>query len=158
MDEIRKAGREAAEAEKKKSEEKDGGILGSIREAGREAAEAERAEAADAAAPQAPADAPAPTPPPADAPEAAAPAPPAAKPKPAAGERKQAPAPAPPKKAQAKPAPKKQRVYTVKSGDTLSGIGQRFGVSWQKIYAANKGKIKDPDLIYPGQEFVIPDK
>ncbi len=27
---------------------------------------------------------------------------------------------------------------------------------WTKIYEANKDKIKDPDLIYPGQELVIP--
>lgn len=29
---------------------------------------------------------------------------------------------------------------------------------WKKIYNANKQKIKDPDLIYPGQEFAIPPK
>jgi len=27
---------------------------------------------------------------------------------------------------------------------------------WKKIYLANKAKIKDPDLIYPGQVFEIP--
>ncbi len=27
---------------------------------------------------------------------------------------------------------------------------------WTKIYEANKDQIKDPDLIYPGQELVIP--
>lgn len=29
---------------------------------------------------------------------------------------------------------------------------------WPKIYRANKGKIKNPDLIYPGQVFKIPPK
>jgi nucleoid-associated protein YgaU len=77
------------------------------------------------------------------------PAPPAEAPPAAA-----APAAAAPKKAAPKPAPKK-RTYTVKSGDTLSAIGARFDVSWQKIAEVNK--IKNPDLIYPGQTFVIPD-
>jgi nucleoid-associated protein YgaU len=28
--------------------------------------------------------------------------------------------------------------------------------AWRKIYEANKDKIKNPDLIYPGQVFTIP--
>ncbi|MFC1670332.1 tryptophan synthase subunit alpha [Spirochaetota bacterium] len=28
---------------------------------------------------------------------------------------------------------------------------------WWKIYNANKGKIKKPELIYPGQKIIIPD-
>jgi hypothetical protein len=27
---------------------------------------------------------------------------------------------------------------------------------WPLIYAANKDKIRDPDLIFPGQKFIIP--
>lgn len=46
--------------------------------------------------------------------------------------------------------------YTVQSGDTLSKIGQRYGVGWQKIYEANRDKLDDPDKIYPGQELTIP--
>lgn len=46
--------------------------------------------------------------------------------------------------------------YTVQSGDSLSKIGQKYGVSWQAIYDANKDQIKDPDKIYPGQELKIP--
>lgn len=46
------------------------------------------------------------------------------------------------------------RTYTVVSGDTLSGIGARYGVSWQAIQQANG--IKNADLIYPGQKLVIP--
>ncbi|CAN5441707.1 hypothetical protein BH18ACI1_BH18ACI1_05260 [soil metagenome] len=46
--------------------------------------------------------------------------------------------------------------YTVQSGDTLSKIGQRYGVGWQKIYEANRDKLDDPDKIQPGQELKIP--
>ena len=56
-------------------------------------------------------------------------------------------------------APTSTRSYTVKSGDTLSKIAQReYGDAgdWRKIYEANKDTIKNPDLIYPGQTFIIP--
>ena len=46
------------------------------------------------------------------------------------------------------------QTYTVKSGDTLSAIGQRYGVSYQSIAKLNG--IKNPDLIFPGQVFKIP--
>ena len=46
--------------------------------------------------------------------------------------------------------------YTVQSGDSLSRIGSKYGVSWQKIYDANRDKLDDPDKIYPGQELTIP--
>ena len=46
--------------------------------------------------------------------------------------------------------------YTVQSGDTLSKIGQRYGVGWQKIFEANRDKLDDPDKIQPGQELNIP--
>lgn len=42
------------------------------------------------------------------------------------------------------------RVYTVKSGDTLSGIGAKLGVNWKSI--ADKNGIKSPYIIYPGQK------
>jgi Ca2+-transporting ATPase len=54
-----------------------------------------------------------------------------------------------------------KRTYVVKSGDSLSKIaGKLLGdvKRWPEIYEANKDKIKNPDLIYPGQEFVIPEK
>ena len=44
--------------------------------------------------------------------------------------------------------------YTVRSGDTLSAIGARFGVSYQAIASANG--IANPNLIYPGQRLTIP--
>ncbi|WP_235337335.1 LysM peptidoglycan-binding domain-containing protein [Pontibacter korlensis] len=53
-----------------------------------------------------------------------------------------------------------QDVYTVQSGDSLSKIAKKhYGSAneWTKIYNANKDKIGDnPDLIRPGQRFVIP--
>jgi LysM repeat protein len=49
------------------------------------------------------------------------------------------------------------QTYTVKSGDTLSSIGQHFGVPWQRIYKANKGVIgSNPNFITPGERLKIP--
>lgn len=70
------------------------------------------------------------------------------------------PDPAPPPAAptaQPEPAP---RTYTVQRGDTLRAVAQRFygdEMAWRRIYEANRDKIENPDLIYPGQEFVIPE-
>jgi nucleoid-associated protein YgaU len=46
--------------------------------------------------------------------------------------------------------------YTVQSGDSLTKIGEHYGVSWQKIFDANRDKLDDPDKIFPGQELTIP--
>ena len=46
--------------------------------------------------------------------------------------------------------------YTVVAGDNLSKIGEKYGVSWNAIYEANRDIIKDPDMIHPGQELKIP--
>jgi nucleoid-associated protein YgaU len=46
--------------------------------------------------------------------------------------------------------------YTVQSGDNLSKIGKKYGVSWQAIFEANRDKLNDPDKIFPGQELTIP--
>jgi len=52
--------------------------------------------------------------------------------------------------------------YTVKKtrpAESLWRISTKkygTGAKWTKIYKANRDKIKNPDLIYPGQEFVIP--
>lgn len=47
--------------------------------------------------------------------------------------------------------------YTVQKGDTLSGIGSKYGVSWNSIYEANRSIIgNNPNLIKPGQTFTIP--
>lgn len=44
--------------------------------------------------------------------------------------------------------------YTVKSGDTLSSIAAKYGVSWQSIATANG--IYSPYTIYPGEVLTIP--
>jgi nucleoid-associated protein YgaU len=57
------------------------------------------------------------------------------------------------------PAAESVRRYTVKSGDSLSKIAKQQygdGNQWRRIYDANRDKIKDPDLIHPGQELTIP--
>lgn len=51
------------------------------------------------------------------------------------------------------------KTYTVVAGDCLWAIARRFygrGSDWTRIYDANKDKISNPNLIYPGQVFVIP--
>ena len=51
-----------------------------------------------------------------------------------------------------------QRTYTVKSGDSLSAIANKYsGVTWQQIYAANRSVIgSDPNLIQAGMVLTIP--
>ena len=48
--------------------------------------------------------------------------------------------------------------YEVVSGDSLSKIGQRYGIPWKEIYEANRDQIKNPDLIQPGWKLKIPKK
>jgi nucleoid-associated protein YgaU len=46
--------------------------------------------------------------------------------------------------------------YTVRAGDTLSGIAARHGTTWQRLYAVNKAVIGgDPHVIVPGQRLEI---
>ncbi|MEV5905615.1 transglycosylase family protein [Streptomyces sp. NPDC052127] len=46
--------------------------------------------------------------------------------------------------------------YTVREGDTLSTIATRHGLTWQRVYAANKAVVGgDPDLIVPGQRLML---
>ena len=55
--------------------------------------------------------------------------------------------------------PDTQRTYIVESGDSLSKIATReYGDAkkWRAIYDANRDKIENPDLIYPGQVLTIP--
>ena len=61
--------------------------------------------------------------------------------------------------APAKAAPKKEKkpehkTYTVKRGDTLSEIAAKYGVSWREMAKLNH--LDNPDLIFPGQVFKIP--
>ena len=49
--------------------------------------------------------------------------------------------------------------YTVKRGDCLWNIAKRFygnGAKYTNIYNANRSKIRNPNLIYPGQVLWIP--
>lgn len=47
--------------------------------------------------------------------------------------------------------------YEVKAGDSLSKIAKNYpGLTWQKIFEANKDQIKNPDMIHPGQKLKIP--
>lgn len=48
------------------------------------------------------------------------------------------------------------QTYTVRPGDNLSKIAQKYGTTWQKIYNDNKSVIgSNPNLIRPGQVLVI---
>ncbi|MEJ2116575.1 MAG: LysM peptidoglycan-binding domain-containing protein [Alphaproteobacteria bacterium] len=47
----------------------------------------------------------------------------------------------------------------IKSGDTLWQIAERYygnGAKYTQIFRNNRGQIRDPDLIYPNQRFVLP--
>ena len=51
------------------------------------------------------------------------------------------------------------RSYTVRAGDTLSAIAERFyghADDWHGLYAVNQPKITDPGLIYAGQVLSVP--
>jgi len=51
------------------------------------------------------------------------------------------------------------QTYTVKSGDCLWNIAKKYygkGADYTKIFNANKDKINNPNLIYPGQVLTIP--
>lgn len=72
--------------------------------------------------------------------------------------RKSKPAPA---EHYASDRPKAGQTYTVKKGDTLQEISQKYyGTTkkYQKIYQANKSKIKDPNKLTVGMKLTIPPK
>jgi len=55
--------------------------------------------------------------------------------------------------------PTPSQTYTVKSGDSLSKIAKHlYGDpdKWHAIFDANRDKIKNPDLIHPGQVLTLP--
>lgn len=59
----------------------------------------------------------------------------------------------------AKEAAPAYKLYTIKSGDSLSRIAKReYGNAndWRRIFEVNQDTIKDPDKIFPGQEIRIP--
>lgn len=57
------------------------------------------------------------------------------------------------------PEPTSDQLYTVVTGDSLWNIAKKFygdGSKWTAIFEANKDKIKNANLIYPGQVLKIP--
>lgn len=46
---------------------------------------------------------------------------------------------------------------TVKKGDTLSKIAQKYDTTWKRLFDANKN-IENPDIINPGDKLRIPTK
>lgn len=51
--------------------------------------------------------------------------------------------------------------HTVQSGESLSKIAGKYYddvMQYNKIFEANRGILKDPNVIHPGQELVIPNK
>ena len=45
-----------------------------------------------------------------------------------------------------------ESLWAISAGSFVYGAGSR----WRDLYAANRSRIKNPDLIYPGQELSIP--
>lgn len=52
--------------------------------------------------------------------------------------------------------PSGTQTYTVKAGDTLYSIAQKFNVSLEELIGINN--LSDPDNISPGQKLIIPNK
>jgi len=53
-----------------------------------------------------------------------------------------------------------QRFHIVRKDETLSAIAEAYYGSennWQKIFQANRSRLKDPDRIMPGTKLIIPD-
>jgi len=53
------------------------------------------------------------------------------------------------------------KVYEVRPGDTLWDIAERFfggGWRYKQIYNQNRKQIRKPGLIYPEQQFDMPDE
>jgi endo-1,4-beta-xylanase len=46
------------------------------------------------------------------------------------------------------------KTYTVVAGDNLTKIAKVYGTTWQKLQQLNT--FKNPNLIYPGQEIILP--
>jgi nucleoid-associated protein YgaU len=71
------------------------------------------------------------------------------------------PAPPPPPPKSTTTSKTSQKTYTIKTGDTLWGIAQRYvgnGSRYTEIMAANKGlpSGNPPNYIYPGQVIILP--
>ena len=71
-------------------------------------------------------------------------------------QRSAPPAPLKSQKAPAAEDVNQATTYLVRSGDWLSKIAARHGTTWQRIFAVNRDRIADPDLIFPGQVLRLP--
>lgn len=56
----------------------------------------------------------------------------------------------------AAPAPAVAGTHRVVPGDWLSKIAAREGTTWQRVWAVNRDRVANPDLIYPGQVLRLP--
>ncbi len=59
------------------------------------------------------------------------------------------------------PAPTRTKTYTIKSGDTLSELAQKFMGSsrhWKKLQEMNSDKIRNPDVLVEGVTIVVPEQ
>lgn len=75
-----------------------------------------------------------------------------------AGMKKETAKPAPAKTPAKKPAKAepKYNEYTVKKGDTLTAIAEKYGTTWRTLAVVNN--IADPDVITVGQKIKVPAK
>jgi LysM repeat protein len=48
-------------------------------------------------------------------------------------------------------------LYSVKPGDTLSGIAQHYNTTWEAIYNDNHAAIENPNMVYAGQQLRVPE-
>ncbi|MFB7473156.1 LysM peptidoglycan-binding domain-containing protein [Kitasatospora sp. NPDC056184] len=64
--------------------------------------------------------------------------------------------PKPPTRPATPPTTTESGIYTVKKGDTLSGIARAHHIELPALLAANAGRFPDPDLIFPGQRVFLP--
>lgn len=46
--------------------------------------------------------------------------------------------------------------YKVRPGDSLSRIAKSHGTSWQSLWEANKGSVRSPHSLHPGEELKMP--
>ncbi|PRP66576.1 LysM peptidoglycan-binding domain-containing protein [Nonlabens agnitus] len=52
-------------------------------------------------------------------------------------------------------------IHTVEKGESLSLIAKHYygdPMKYKKIFEANTDKLKNPDMIHPGQDLIIPNK
>lgn len=79
---------------------------------------------------------------------------PRSKPSPAPRSQSAPARPAP--SAPAPAAPAADGTHRVVPGDWLSKIARSHGTTWQRVWAVNRDRVADPNLIYPGQVLRLP--